>query len=166
MRPAATLRASSAAGHFCQNDAHLFVTPSQIKSEVANVCDLIFEVYKDFGITDYRCVLSLRDPNDKKKYHDDDAMWDHAETALREVLTELGINFTEEIGEAAFYGPKLDVNVKPAVGAEYTPLHLPAGLLPAGQVPPDLCGTPTVPKRPPSFCTAPSWVPSTASWPT
>ena len=87
---------------------------------MANVCDLIFEVYKDFGITDYRCVLSLRDPNDKKKYHDDDAMWDHAETALREVLTELGINFTEEIGEAAFYGPKLDVNVKPAVGAEYT----------------------------------------------
>ena len=67
-----------------------------------------------------RCVLSLRDPNDKKKYHDDDAMWDHAETALREVLTELGIQFTEEIGEAAFYGPKLDVNVKPAVGAEYT----------------------------------------------
>ena len=70
-------------------------------------------MYKDFGITDYRCVLSLRDPNDKKKYHDDDAMWDHAETALREVLTELGIQFTEEIGEAAFYGPKLDVNVKP-----------------------------------------------------
>ena len=77
-------------------------------------------MYKDFHITDYRCVLSLRDPADKKKYHDDDAMWNHAEQALREVLTELGINFTEEIGEAAFYGPKLDVNVKPAVGAEYT----------------------------------------------
>ena len=77
-------------------------------------------MYKDFGITDYRCVLSLRDPADKKKYHDDDQMWNTAETALREVLTELGINFTEEIGEAAFYGPKLDVNVKPAVGAEYT----------------------------------------------
>ena len=75
---------------------------------------------KDFNITDYRCVLSLRDPADKKKYHDDDAMWNHAENALREVLTELGIHFTEEIGEAAFYGPKLDVNVKPAVGAEYT----------------------------------------------
>ena len=87
---------------------------------MAAVCDLIFEVYKDFNITDYRCVLSLRDPNDKKKYHDDDAMWNHAENALREVLTELGINFTEEIGEAAFYGPKLDVNVRPAVGAEYT----------------------------------------------
>ena len=84
------------------------------------MCDLIFEVYKDFNITDYRCVLSLRDPADKKKYHDDDAMWNHAEQALREVLTELGIHFTEEIGEAAFYGPKLDVNVKPAVGAEYT----------------------------------------------
>ena len=75
---------------------------------------------KDFNIPDYRCVLSLRDPADKKKYHDDDAMWNHAEQALREVLTELGIHFTEEIGEAAFYGPKLDVNVKPAVGAEYT----------------------------------------------
>ena len=100
--------------------AHLFCTPEQIKSEVANVCSLIFDVYKDFNITDYRCVLSLRDPADKKKYHDDDAMWNHAENALREVLTELGINFTEEIGEAAFYGPKLDVNVKPAVGAEYT----------------------------------------------
>ena len=92
----------------------------EYKSEVANVCSLIFDVYKDFNITDYRCVLSLRDPADKKKYHDDDAMWNHAENALREVLTELGINFTEEIGEAAFYGPKLDVNVKPAVGAEYT----------------------------------------------
>ena len=65
-------------------------------------------------------MLSLRDPADKKKYHDDDAMWNHAEQALREVLTELGIHFTEEIGEAAFYGPKLDVNVKPAVGNEYT----------------------------------------------
>ena len=106
--------------HFCQNDAHLFCTPEQIKSEVADVCNLIFETYKDFNITDYRCVLSLRDPADKKKYHDDDAMWNHAENALREVLTELGIHFTEEIGEAAFYGPKLDVNVKPAVGAEYT----------------------------------------------
>ena len=115
-----TLKGIERARHFCQNDAHLFVTPEQIKSEVAAVCDLIFEVYKDFHITDYRCVLSLRDPADKVKYHDDDEMWDKAETALREVLTDLGIEFTEEIGEAAFYGPKLDVNVKPAVGAEYT----------------------------------------------
>ena len=115
-----TLKGIERGRHFCQNDAHLFVTPDQIKDEVSKVCDLIFEAYKDFGITDYRCVLSLRDPADKKKYHDDDEMWNNAESALREVLTELGIVFTEEIGEAAFYGPKLDVNVKPAVGAEYT----------------------------------------------
>lgn len=106
--------------HFCQNDAHLFVTPDQIKSEFKSVVDLIFDVYKDFGIKDYRCVLSLRDPKDKEKYHPDDEMWNKAENELREVLNELGIKYTEEIGEAAFYGPKLDVNVKPAVGAEYT----------------------------------------------
>ena len=106
--------------HFCQNDAHLFVTPEQIKSEFKSVVDLIFDVYKDFNITDYRCVLSLRDPEDKEKYHPDDEMWDKAENELREVLNELGIEYTEEIGEAAFYGPKLDVNVKPAVGNEYT----------------------------------------------
>ena len=106
--------------HFCQNDAHLFVTPDQIKSEFKSVVDLIFDVYKDFGIKDYRCVLSLRDPEDKEKYHPDDEMWNKAENELREVLNELGIKYTEEIGEAAFYGPKLDVNVKPAVGAEYT----------------------------------------------
>ena len=115
-----TLKGIERGRHFCQNDAHLFVTPDQIKDEVAKVVNLIADVYKDFGITDYRCVLSLRDPEDKVKYHPDDAMWDKAESALREVLTELGIDFTEEIGEAAFYGPKLDVNVKPAVGAEYT----------------------------------------------
>ena len=115
-----TLKGIERGRHFCQNDAHLFCTPEQIKDEVAGVCDLIFDVFRDFGITDYRCVLSLRDPADKKKYHDDDAMWETAESALREVLTEQGIQFTEEIGEAAFYGPKLDVNVKPAVGAEYT----------------------------------------------
>ncbi|MBQ9889812.1 MAG: threonine--tRNA ligase [Firmicutes bacterium] len=106
--------------HFCQNDAHLFVTPDQIKDEFKRVVDLIFDTYKDFGITDYRMVLSLRDPADKVKYHDDDEMWNTAENALRDVLNELGLDYTEEIGEAAFYGPKLDVNVKPAVGAEYT----------------------------------------------
>ena len=106
--------------HFCQNDAHLFVTPEQIKSEFKNVVDLIFDVYKDFNITDYRCVLSLRDPEDKEKYHPDDEMWNKAENELREVLNDLGIEYTEEIGEAAFYGPKLDVNVRPAVGNEYT----------------------------------------------
>ena len=115
-----TLKGIERGRHFCQNDAHLFVTPEQIKDEVASVVNLIFDVYKDFGITDYRCVLSLRDPADKKKYHQDDEMWEKAENGLREVLKELGIQFTEEIGEAAFYGPKLDVNVKPAVGAEYT----------------------------------------------
>ncbi|MBR6512189.1 MAG: threonine--tRNA ligase, partial [Clostridia bacterium] len=76
--------------------------------------------YKDFKITDYRCVLSLRDPEDTHKYHPDDERWEKAESALREVMIDLGLDFTEEIGEAAFYGPKLDVNVKPAVGGEYT----------------------------------------------
>lgn len=118
--PSGTLKGIERGRHFCQNDAHLFVTPEQIKEEVSRVVDLIFDVYKDFGITDYRCVLSLRDPEDKEKYHPDEAMWQHAESALREVLRDLGIEFTEEIGEAAFYGPKLDVNVRPAVGAEYT----------------------------------------------
>ena len=106
--------------HFCQNDAHLFVTPEQIKSEFKNVVDLIFDVYKDFGITNYRCVLSLRDPEDKEKYYPDDDMWNKAEDELRDVMKSLGIDYVEEIGEAAFYGPKLDVNVKPAVGNEYT----------------------------------------------
>ena len=106
--------------HFCQNDAHLFVAPEQIESEFKNVVDLIFDVYKDFNITNYRCVLSLRDKEDKEKYFDDDEMWDKAENELRKVLDDLKIDYKEEIGEAAFYGPKLDVNVKPAVGAEYT----------------------------------------------
>ena len=115
-----TLKGIERGRHFCQNDAHLFVTPEQIKDEVSKVVDLIFETYKDFGITNYRCVLSLRDPQDTEKYHPDDEMWNNAENALRDVLNEIGIEYTEEIGEAAFYGPKLDVNVKPAVGAEYT----------------------------------------------
>ena len=106
--------------HFCQNDAHLFVAPEQIESEFKNVVDLIFDVYKDFNITNYRCVLSLRDKEDKEKYYPDDEMWDKAENELRKVLNDLKIDYKEEIGEAAFYGPKLDVNVKPAVGAEYT----------------------------------------------
>ena len=106
--------------HFCQNDAHLFVTPEQIESEFKNVVDLIFDVYKDFNITNYRCVLSLRDKEDKEKYYPDDEMWDKAENELRKVLNDLKIDYKEEIGEAAFYGTKLDVNVKPAVGTEYT----------------------------------------------
>ena len=115
-----TLKGIERGRHFCQNDAHLFVTPEQIKDEFAKVVDLIFDTYKDFGITDYRLVLSLRDPEDTEKYHQDDEMWNTAEDALRDVLDSLELDYTEEIGEAAFYGPKLDVNVKPAVGAEYT----------------------------------------------
>lgn len=105
---------------FCQNDAHLFVTPEQIESEFTLVVNLILEVYKDLGIKDYRFELSLRDPEDKVKYYPDDEMWNHAEDTLRKVLDHIGINYTEKIGEAAFYGPKLDVQVHPAVGNEYT----------------------------------------------
>ncbi len=115
-----TLKGIERGRHFCQNDSHIFVTPDQIKDEVKNVCDLIFSTYEDFGIENYRCVLSLRDPADTKKYHPDDEMWNKAEEALRQTLNEIGIEYTEEIGEAAFYGPKLDVNVKPAIGAEIT----------------------------------------------
>ena len=105
---------------FCQNDAHLFVTKEQIKSEFECVVNLILEVYKELGISDYRFELSLRDPLDKVKYYPDDEMWDNAENTLRKVLKEIGIKYDEKIGEAAFYGPKLDVQVKPAVGNEYT----------------------------------------------
>ena len=104
----------------CQNDAHLFVTPEQIGEEFKKVVDLILSVYKDFGIKNYKFRLSLRDPEDKKKYFDDDEMWDKAENKLREVLNSLEIPYFEAIGEAAFYGPKLDVEVKPAVGPEVT----------------------------------------------
>ncbi len=104
----------------CQNDAHLFVTSEQIKEEFENVVKLILDVYKDFGITDYKFVLALRDKNDKEKFHPDDEMWDAAEEELRNVLNSIGIPYIEEIGEAAFYGPKLDVQVKPAVGPEYS----------------------------------------------
>ena len=115
-----TLKGIERGRHFCQNDAHLFVTPEQIEDEFTKVVDLIFSTYKDFGITNYRCVLSLRDPANKEKYHDDDAMWNKAEDALRTVLNDLKIDYTEEIGEAAFYGPKLDVNVQPTVDNEIT----------------------------------------------
>ncbi|MCD7808760.1 MAG: threonine--tRNA ligase [Erysipelotrichaceae bacterium] len=104
----------------CQNDAHLFVTPEQIGDEFKKVVNLILDVYKDFGITNYKFRLSLRDKNDKEKYFDDDQMWDEAEARLREVLNSLGVDYFEAEGEAAFYGPKLDVEVKPAVGPEVT----------------------------------------------
>lgn len=104
----------------CQNDAHLFVAPEQIKEEFKKVVSLILDVYHDFGIKDYKFRLSLRDPEDKKKYFDDDKMWNEAEAKLREVLNELNVDYFEAVGEAAFYGPKLDVEVKPAVGPEVT----------------------------------------------
>ena len=104
----------------CQNDAHLFVTPEQIGDEFKKVVSLILDVYKDFGIKNYKFRLSLRDKEDKEKYFDDDEMWDMAENKLREVLNDLGVEYLEAKGEAAFYGPKLDVEVKPAVGPEVT----------------------------------------------
>lgn len=104
----------------CQNDAHLFVRPDQIGEEFERVVSLILDVYKDFGIKDYKFRLSLRDKNDKEKYFDDDDMWENAENKLREVLNEMNVDYFEAEGEAAFYGPKLDVEVKPAVGPEVT----------------------------------------------
>ena len=104
----------------CQNDAHLFVRPDQIGEEFKKVVSLILDVYKDFGLKNYKFRLSLRDPEDKEKYFDDDDMWNEAENKLREVLNEFGIEYYEALGEAAFYGPKLDVEVKPAVGPEVT----------------------------------------------
>ena len=104
----------------CQNDAHLFVRPDQIGDEFKKVVSLILDVYKDFGIKNYKFRLSLRDKENKEKYFDDDEMWNTAENKLREVLNEYGCTYTEAIGEAAFYGPKLDVEVKPAVGPEVT----------------------------------------------
>ena len=105
---------------FCQNDAHLFVTPQQIQAEFSEVVNLILEVYNELGIKDFRFELSLRDPEDKVKYYPDDDMWNNAEDTLRKVLDGLNLDYVEKIGEAAFYGPKLDVQVKPAVGPEYT----------------------------------------------
>ena len=104
----------------CQNDAHLFVRPDQIKEEFGKVVQLILSVYKDFGFKDYRFRLSLRDKNNKEKYFDDDDMWETAESQLREILKELNLNFYEAEGEAAFYGPKLDVQIKTAVGHDVT----------------------------------------------
>ena len=104
----------------CQNDAHLFVRPDQIGEEFKKVVSLILDVYKDFGLKEYKFRLSLRDPEDKEKYFNDDDMWNEAESTLRDVLNELGVEYFEAVGEAAFYGPKLDVEVKPAVGPEVT----------------------------------------------
>lgn len=104
----------------CQNDAHLFVRPDQIGEEFKRVVSLILDVYEDFGLKNFKFRLSLRDPEDKEKYFDDDQMWNEAEAKLRAVLDEIGYPYEEAIGEAAFYGPKLDVEVKPAIGPEVT----------------------------------------------
>lgn len=105
----------------CQNDAHLFVRPDQIKEEVGNVLKLIFEVWKkDFGFDKFEFRLSLRDKNNKEKYIDNDEMWETAENQLREILKELNIDFYEAEGEAAFYGPKIDIQIKSALGHDVT----------------------------------------------
>ena len=107
----------------CQNDAHLFVRPDQIKEEVGNVLKLIVEVYqKDFGFpaSAFKYRLSLRDKNNKEKYIDNDEMWETAESQLREILTELNIEFYEAEGEAAFYGPKIDIQIKTALNHDIT----------------------------------------------
>ncbi|WP_349420637.1 threonine--tRNA ligase [Staphylococcus felis] len=102
------------------NDAHIFVRPDQIKEEFKRVVLMILDVYKDFGFKDYTFRLSYRDPEDKEKYYDDDEMWNKAEKMLKEAVDELGLDYEEAIGEAAFYGPKLDVQVKTAMGKEET----------------------------------------------
>lgn len=104
----------------CQNDAHIFATPDQIKEVIEEVVRLILSVYEDFGFQDYTFRLSLRDKEDKEKYFDDDQMWDRAESELRQILQELNLNFYEAKGEAAFYGPKLDVQIKTAIGHDIT----------------------------------------------
>lgn len=104
----------------CQNDAHLFVRPDQIKEETEKVVNLILDVYKDFHITDYKFRLSLRDMENKEKYAGNDEIWNMAEGEMRRVLTELGYDFYEAKGEAAFYGPKLDVQIKTAIGHDIT----------------------------------------------
>lgn len=103
---------------FCQNDAHLFVRPDQIEEEFHRVVDLILDVYKDFNIVPLSFRLSLRDPDNKEKYFNDDVMWEKAESTIRKVLDDIGIEYIEAKGEAAFYGPKLDVQIKTAVGHE------------------------------------------------
>ena len=105
---------------FTQNDSHIFCRENQIKDEFKKVVELILDVYKDFGFENYSFRLSLRDVNNKEKYFGNDDLWEKSETALREVLNELGADFYEAPGEAAFYGPKLDVQVRSAIGHDVT----------------------------------------------
>lgn len=102
------------------NDAHLFVRPDQIKTEFQKVVELIISVYKDFNLEDYSFRLSYRDPQNKEKYFDNDEMWEKAQNMLKEAMDELGLDYFEAEDEAAFYGPKLDVQVKTAIGKEET----------------------------------------------
>ncbi|MCH7837324.1 MAG: threonine--tRNA ligase [Chloroflexi bacterium] len=102
------------------NDAHIFCTPEQVKAEFSNVMRLVEEAYDTLGITEYSYQLSLRDPANTEKYAPDDAMWEMAEPMLREAMTELDLPFTEAIGEAAFYGPKLDIQLRDTMGREET----------------------------------------------
>ena len=105
---------------FTQNDSHIFCRPDQIKEEFKGVINLILDTYKDFGFKNYKFRLSLRDPENKEKYFENDELWNKSENELREVLTELGVDFYEARGEAAFYGPKLDVQVISALGHDIT----------------------------------------------
>ncbi|MBT2604722.1 threonine--tRNA ligase [Bacillus sp. ISL-53] len=102
------------------NDAHIFVRPDQIKEEFKRVVNLVLEVYKDFDIKDYSFRLSYRDPQDTEKYFDDDDMWEKAQSMLKGAMDELGLDYFEAEGEAAFYGPKLDVQVRTALGKDET----------------------------------------------
>ncbi len=105
---------------FYQNDSHIFCMPSQIGSVFKEVTKLILDVYNDFGFKNYKFRLSLRDPNDVEKYFGNDELWERSESELRQVLNELGVDYYEAIGEAAFYGPKLDVQVRSAIGHDVT----------------------------------------------
>ncbi|HEY4601104.1 MAG TPA: threonine--tRNA ligase [Cerasibacillus sp.] len=102
------------------NDAHIFARPDQVKEEFKRVVTLIKHVYQDFGIDDYYFRLSYRDPEDKEKYIDNDEMWEYAQAALKETMEEMDLDYVEAEGEAAFYGPKLDVQVKTALGKDET----------------------------------------------
>jgi len=105
---------------FVQNDSHIFCRPDQIASEIKNVTKLILDVYKDFGFENYSFRLSLRDPQNAEKYFGNDELWETSEKQLREILTEMGVPFYEALGEAAFYGPKIDVQVRSALGHDVT----------------------------------------------
>ncbi len=105
---------------FTQNDSHIFCRPDQIADEIRDVTNLILDVYKDFGFENYSFRLSLRDKNNTDKYFGNDDLWEKSEAQLREVLTDMGVNYYEAEGEAAFYGPKIDVQVRSAIGHEVT----------------------------------------------